>query len=684
MVLLLPSHNPDGTQRVVEWYRESLGTAWEGGVVPFLYHRYAGHDNNRDWYSFNLVESRLTVSEVYDRWRPQIVHDLHQMGTKGARIFVPPYTDPYEPNVDPALVGAIGALGTHMAARLLAEGKTGVVVNALFDGYSPARAYPHTHGGVRILSELASARMASPLDVPFAELEGSRDFDPKQPAWNYPSPWPGGRWTLRDIVDYELSATRALLGHAASQREFWLRNFTDVLGRAASRTDLHAFVLTGVKDPFALVKLVDILRRGSVEVHRARAPFVTAEGSHPAGSFVVRMQQPFSAFAKQVLERQRYPDLRQYPGGPPRRPYDVTAHTLPLLMGVDAVAVAAPFAAELEPVGEARPAPGHIEGRVGRDGYLALGHKTGDLIALGRLLRAGVTVRWATQGFSDGGRSFPAGALLVPAKARASLAPLVGELGLEVRAISARPSGLDLRSPRVGLYQSWLANMDEGWTRFVFEKQMGVAYETLHDKDVNAGGLGGRFDAIVIPDQTAAQILNGHLPGTLPDQYTGGLGKTGAARLREFVEEGGTLVALDTAALFAVEELGLEVQPAVTPDLYCPGALLQTRVEGENPLAHGLEAETPVWFESSPVLELRPDATAATSVVLRYRENDVLASGYLLGEAQVAGRPALLEARRGKGRVVLFGFRPQYRGQSWATYLPFLNALYLAAASPAR
>ncbi|HEY6547073.1 MAG TPA: M14 family zinc carboxypeptidase, partial [Vicinamibacteria bacterium] len=240
VVLLLPSHNPDGTQRVVEWYRESLGTAWEGGVVPFLYHRYAGHDNNRDWYSFNLVESRLTVSEVYDRWRPQIVHDLHQMGTKGARIFLPPYTDPYEPNVDPALVGAIGALGTHMAARLLAEGKTGVVVNALFDGYSPARAYPHTHGGVRILSELASARMASPLDVPFAELEGSRDFDPKQPAWNYPSPWPGGRWTLRDIVDYELSATRALLGHAASQREFWLRNFTDVLGRAASRTDLHA------------------------------------------------------------------------------------------------------------------------------------------------------------------------------------------------------------------------------------------------------------------------------------------------------------------------------------------------------------------------------------------------------------------------------------------------------------
>ena len=217
VVLLLPSHNPDGTQKVVEWYRKSLGTPHEGGAVPFLYHRYAGHDNNRDWYAFNLVESRLTVAHVYDRWRPQIVHDLHQMGTKGPRIFVPPYTDPYEPNVDPALVAAINALGTHVAARLLSEGKTGVAVHALFDGYSPTRAYPHTHGGVRFLSEVASARMATPLEVPFADLQPSGTFDPKQASWNFPAPWPGGPWTLRDIVDYELSATRAVLEHAARE-----------------------------------------------------------------------------------------------------------------------------------------------------------------------------------------------------------------------------------------------------------------------------------------------------------------------------------------------------------------------------------------------------------------------------------------------------------------------------------
>ncbi|HVQ30990.1 MAG TPA: M14 metallopeptidase family protein, partial [Vicinamibacteria bacterium] len=677
VILMLPSHNPDGTQKVVEWYRKSLGTAWEGREIPFLYHRYTGHDNNRDWYAFTQVESRLTLEHLYDRWRPQIVHDLHQMGEKGARIFVPPYTDPYEPNVDPATIAAISGLGAHMAARLLGEGKTGVVVGALFDGYSPARAYPHTHGGVRILSELASAHMATPIDVPWTDLESGGRFDARKAAWNFPAPWPGGRWTLGDVVSYELTATRALLEHAARNREFWLRNFEGVLRRAAARTDLYAFVLPGdTKDAFALSRLVQILRLGAVEVHRARGPFQADGRSYPAGSYIVKMQQPFSSFAKQVLERQQYPDLRLTPGGTPVRPYDVTAHTLPLLMGVPATAVVQPFSADLEPVGEAFPTARSTSGK-GR--FLALGHKTGELVALGRLLRAGAAVRWATEAFDDHGRSFEAGTLLVPAASRGALAPLTGELGIMAQAVDANPRALALRSPRVGLYQSWVASMDEGWTRFVFDKQMGVTYETLHDADVLKGALKSRFDAIVLPDQTPAEILNGHLPGTLPDEYTGGLGKAGAARLKEFVEEGGTLVALDTASLFATSELGLAVKVVSAPSaFYCPGALLNTRVEGGSPLAHGLDPETAVWFESSPVFEAAPGAA-----VLRYPAANPLASGWLIGEAHLQGQAALVEASLGRGRVVLFGFRPQYRGQSWATYIPLLNALYTSAATPA-
>jgi hypothetical protein len=689
IVLMLPSHNPDGTQRVVDWYRRSLGTAWEGREIPFLYHKYTGHDNNRDWYAFTQVETRLTVEHLYDRWRPQIVHDLHQMGQKGARIFLPPYTDPWEPNVDPALIAAVNDLGTSIAARLVSAGKKGVVVGALFDGWTPARAYPHTHGGVRILSEIASARMATPLELKAEELEAGPKYDAKAASWNFPAPWLGGTWRLRDIMDYEEAATRALLAHAARNRDFWLENFYEVNLRAATRHDLYAIVLPAEqKDSFAAVKLLEILRRGAVEVQRAKSSFEAAGQVFAPGSHVVLMAQPFSAFAKQLLERQRYPDLRLHPGGPPVRPYDVTAHTLTLLMGVEATMVEKPFTAELEPIGEVFPVPGRIEGR-GR--WLALGHKTGELTALGRLLQAKVPVRWATAAFTDRGRSFPAGTLLVPAASRGVLAPLTGELGLLAKGVDASPRAFGLRLPRVGLYQSWVASMDEGWTRFLLEKQVGVAYETLHDKDIQAGGLRGRFDVIILPDQAPAQILNGHSPGSLPEEFTGGLGKSGAARLKDFVADGGTLLALDTASLFAIEELGLPVKNVLarfksperseeraddtSAQFYCPGAILDTIVSDDSLITQGLEPETPVWFESSPAFE-----TSAGRVLLRYPGRNPLASGWLLGEGELQGKAALVEVGLGQGRVLLFGFRPQYRAQSWATYIPFLNAIYSSAA----
>jgi hypothetical protein len=696
VMLVIPSHNPDGTQKVVEWYRKTLGTPFEGNSqIPFLYQRYVGHDNNRDWYMFTQVESRLTVRHLYDRWRPQIVHDLHQMGARSARIFAPPYVDPWEPNVDPALITAINGLGTHMAARLLGEGKTGVVVNAIYDGWTPARAYPHTHGGVRILTECASARLASPIELKFEELDRGIGYDAKRASWNFPKPWPGGAWRLRDIVDYQLGASRALLEHAARNRTFWLRNFLEVNRRAASRTEPFAFVVPAAqRDPLATARLLEVMRLGSVEVQRARAAFEAGGKSYPAGSHVIPMAQPFSAFAKSLLERQQYPDLRQYPGGPPQRPYDVTAHTLPLLMGVDLAAVASPFTADLEPVTEVRVTPGRTDGS-GR--FFAIGHKNGDLVALGRLLRDGVAVRWANQAFTDGGRTFAAGTLLVPSSARAKLEPLARELGITAQGVRRSPPALALRRPRVGLYQSWVASMDEGWTRFVFEKELAIDYVTLHDKDVRAGGLASRFDVVILPDQTARQIVSGHAPGTIPDEYAGGLGKEGVASLKAFAEAGGTLVTLNGASELALAELGVPAKNVLadvggrrrggeggrtgpeTDAFYCPGAILRVAVDATHPLAHGLDDPSIVWFEESPAFEL----TGGTAVA-RYVDENPLLSGWLLGGKRLENKAALAEVPLGKGRVVLFGFRPQYRAQSWATYVALANAVYTSAASPVK
>ena len=678
VILMIPSHNPDGMQKVTDWYRKTLGTPYEGAEQPFLYQHYTGHDNNRDWYMFTQVETRLTVSQLYDRWRPQLVHDLHQMGEKAARIFVPPYLDPIEPNVDPSLRSALTAIGTHMAASLIAEDKRGVVFRAIYDGWSPSRAYPHTHGGLRVLSEVASARYATPLEVPFEELRAGLGYDPKLVSWNFPLPWHGGTWRLRDIMDYQRSATRALLEHAAKNREFWLRNFLAVNRRASTRREPFAFVIPAEsRDPLGSAKLLEVLHTGGVELTRASAAFEAQDRSFAAGSYVVSMAQPASAFAKTVLERQQYPELRPYPSAPPQEPYDVTAHTLPLLLGAEAVEIAKPFEAKLETVAVPQVAPGRVEGR---GPSFALGHRSADLIALGRLLRSGVSVRWATAGFHDHGRYFPAGTLLVPGSARAALAAMARELGLVARAVSARPKALVLVRPRIGLYQSALGAIDEGWTRYVFEHDMGVEYQTLRDKDVRPGGLRPRFDVIVLPDQMPKEIEDGQRPGTLPDEFTGGLGEQGIAALKRFVMEGGTLVALNHASLLPLEDFGLEgVTGSVDKDVSAPGSILRATVEGTQPLVHGLDETSIVWFEDSPVFE-----APAGAVALRYVEPSPLLSGFLLHGEKLQGKAALVEARLGRGRVVLFGFRPQYRAQSWATYVPFLNSLYLSAATGPR
>jgi hypothetical protein len=691
VVVMIPSHNPDGTQKVTEWYRSTLGTAWEGHDPPFLYQKYTGHDNNRDWYMFTQRESRLTLQGLYDPWRPQIVHDIHQMGARAARLFVPPYLDPWEPNVDPALISAVNGLGAHVAARLAAEGHPGVVVHALYDAWSPSRAYPHTHGGVRLLTESAESRMATPIEVPFANLQPGTGYDPRRRSWNFPDPWPGGTWRLRDIVDDQIAATRAILEHAARYRELWLRRFHDVNRRATMRNEPYAFVVPAAQeDPLATAKLLEVLRLGGVEVHRARAAFIAESRNIPAGSWVVLMAQPYSAFAKSLLERQHYPDIRAYPDGPVQRPYDVTAHTLPLLLGVDVMAAASAFSADLEPVAQPRVVPGQV---TGRGPWLAMGHRSGEMVALGRLLRARVGVRWATADFVDAGRRFPAGTLLVPASARAPLLAFARELGLRAQAVAAAPPALLLRAPRVGVYQSWVPAIDEGWTRFVLEQQMGVDYQTLHDRDVQAGSLRARFDTIILPAQSPAAIVNGHAAGTMPEQYTGGLGRKGVQELKAFAEAGGTLVALDAAARLAVQELGLGVRDVLAPereapreeaaarppasDFYCPGALLRVTTAA-HPLAAGLAPSAAIWFEESPAFEVERG-----TVVARYPDENPLLSGWLLGGQRLFGKAALVEAPLGQGRVVLFGFRPQYRAQSWATYPALLNAIYTSAVAPA-
>lgn len=639
ILILVPSLNPDGMDLVADWYRKTLGTPFEGTSPPHLYQKYTGHDNNRDWYIFSQQETRLVVSQLHNAWHPHIVYDVHQQGPNASRMFVPPWLDPVDPNIDPLILQQCNLFGMGMAAGLTGAGKTGVVVNALYDFWTPARHYQAYHGGLRILSESASARIATPVTVRPDQIDRTAlGYNPRESSWNYLEPWLGGEWRLRDIVDYQSIAWESLLTQAASCRETLLRNFYCINQRAAARTSPYAFVVSASQsDPGAARKLLETLVFGLVEIGRARGAFEAVGKRYPASSYVIRMQQPFSSFAKTLLERQRYPDLRVYPGGPPRRPYDVTAHTLPLLMGVAVDSVEGPFDAPLDLVSRFEPPP--------KNRPILPASDTDSWREVNRVWRAGGTV-WRD--------------------------PATGDFYTALR-----PGLIQLHRPRIGLYRSHVPSMDEGWTRWLLE-EFGFAYESVGNTDIEASSLRPRFEVIVFPDQSSSEIEEGFRKGEMPDEYCGGLGDSGAEALRAFARDGGTLIFLNHSTAWARAHLGLDVVDLLeglpNTEYYSPGSLLNVTLESKSPLTLGLPERIAIWSQGSPAWRA-PDAT----VVARYSQSDMLASGWLLGEKRLSGQAALVDLPIGSGRVILFGMRPQYRAQSYQAFKLLFNALLLGA-----
>jgi Zinc carboxypeptidase len=712
--ILVPSLNPDGQIMVTDWFNKNAGTEFANSPIPFLYHPYVGHDNNRDMYMFTQQESRLTARLLWNDWYPSVWLDEHQMGSNGARIFVMPATDPINPNVHPLIYRWNGILGQSQAAALEAAGKEGIIYNSTYTNFwQGAMAWSGWwHNQVGLLTEVASVRVAAPIEQQRAQrgalpqpnaaaaaggrgrgrgnaggvLPPPTDVNPRT---EYPRPWLGGRWTLRDIVDYELIATIGLLETAADRRETLLRQIYEVNRETveAGRRGNPAAILIPVEgqhDPRQAGHLAGKLQMAGVEVHRATAAFEADGIRYGAGTFIVPMAQVFARYARDILERQTYPEVRRAPTAPPEPPYDVSAWSLGMLMGVEHVVVKSPLptTVAMEKLGAAPAVAGKVEGSGSRFSFEYRGPDAA--IAINRLLADGAAVSIDTA--RDGGR--PIGRVVVAGAPRGSLDKIASELGFTLRSEPQARSGMAIKAPRIGMYDTWNGgNMDEGWTRWVLE-QYGFRSTRLHNADVKAGGLSDKYDVIILPDQSLNSILEGNTASTTRPEYRGGIGDEGVAALKSFVNAGGTLITLGAACDLAIAKFPVPVRNLksdLTRDQhFAPGSILRVDVDTRHPIGYGMAPTSHGFYVNSPFFSVVDGfASQRATVVARYPNTDVLASGWLRGESLMAGRAAIVSIDMNPGRIVLFGLRPQHRAQTHATFPMLFNALYLSTTANA-
>lgn len=715
VILLNPVLNPDAIVNDVSWYREVRGTPWETTRPPRLGQPWAGTDNNRDWFMNNQPETRAVSKVLYSTWYPQIVYNQHQAAPSYARIFIPPFADPVNPDIHPGVTTGVNMVGAAMASRFAAKHMPGYVSNAVYSMWwnGGMRLTPYFHNQVGILTETAhrppTPRTYDPSRFP-AVLPIARGVPARTDSTsiNYPDPWFGTESRFRDAFDYMQEATYATLDLAARYRERFLFGIWR-MGRDAIEKGVagrpYAYVIPPDQwDPGEALALVNVFRHSGVEVHRATNAFRADDSDYPAGSYVVYASQAFRPHVVNLLETRPYPDRELYPGGPPETPYDLAGWTLPMQMGVTVERVERPFQARTEEVVELADLPAGTVAGHGAFAYAFGPNENAAHHAANRLMAAGHRVSMADVPFTARGVEHPAGTFLVSAGEGVGLAVMTQarELGVSFSGVDARPSAAlsEVRRPRVGLYKAWHSRVDDqGWTLWVME-QYDFAVDTLHDADIRRGDL-SEYDAILLPNHPGQEILLGNAPGTMPDAYVGGLGTEGVTQLKRYVEGGGTLIAFDQATDLPMDHFGIPVRNSVAgippEDFFVPGSLIRTDVDTSHPFGAGMQGQVAAAFSRSRAFEIvtlprgaeggrenTPEAPAPpVEVVARYAESDLLMSGWAIGEQRyLAGAPAMVNVRLGSGNVVLFGFRPQFRGQPRGTYKLLFNAIQRAATGP--
>jgi len=723
ILLLWFSINPDGQNMVAEWYNSNLGTPYEVSPMPRLYQKYIGHDNNRDSYMLNMIESRV-VTRVIRHWEPQIVYNHHQTAPFPARIWIPPFAEPVSEFVHPLMWRTVNLIGMSMAQALEERGQRGAMHMGTFDNWYPGF-IDHAnnfHNIASLLTETGLYRYATPHFYTVSDFPArSRDL---RPGSLYSSPWEGGWWRLKDAVDYMETASISVLDIAAKYKYDLLYNRyqagRDVIATHTEGPPYAYFVPQQQRDPVAAVELLRRLAFNGIEIHQLQRDVQVEGQSYPADTWVIPMNQENANFVRQLMAVQQYPDLRQYPEGPPDQPYDISGWTLPYQMDVRVIEAATPLTdqvrAAMTPVqGEALlwdadvadaatfdspPGVGFNSNAVAAGIVPPAGRATGSgsaLIvdaaqnnsfrALNRAWREGGQVRFQPGSAGQNGAGGTSGKWVISNLSGSAISSMISDYALQAERGNA--AGTLIRKPRIGLYRPWRASMDEGWTRWLLE-QYGFDFTSVYNHDVVAGDLRDRYDVIVIADMSGSQITEGFAKGSVQPRYAGGISDAGVRALEEFVRSGGTLVTWNSSSLFAMEALHLPVKNVAAgiprDEFFMAGSILAMTADPSQPLMSGMPERSKVFVARSPVFTVEEDFEG--SVLAKYqKEGSPLLSGYLLGEEHLQGFASALDVRHGNGHVVLLGMRPQWRGQPFGNFrIVFNAALYsgtVAGAAPA-
>lgn len=705
MVLFLwPTINPDGQDIVVHWYREIKDTEFKNAPLHRLYQKYVGHDNARDGYMLNVQESKVQA-HTWRHWEPQIIHVHHQFGRGFGkngdfhRMWLPPFAPPVAFHTPYLMLREMNALGMRMAMELESHGLQGST--NMGKGYDAYYAGYNDYVGmfqniVSYWTEVASSGYANPAylspDTVKKYLKGYR------PRALYASPWEGGWWRLRDQVDYMLVADYGVLKFASNNRKQILYNRYQAGMNAIEHYSNHApyaYIIPQKQwDPMAAVEMLRRLAFNRVRIYQLKQEASMGGTAYPAGTWVIPMNQEYGRLVEEVLEVQHYPHIEEYPGGPLERPYDAAGWTLPYSMNVDVVAaqqsLSDAFLAAMEPV-KGEPAawdetktPGLLTNSIAAGIIAPAGtlQGSGSILALNpaennsytlinRALAGDGVVTYARIGIVK----WPGGNYLISGIDKNTLEAWVSELGLHAQWVD-NASGAIVH-PQIGIYSSWTANMDEGWTRWVLDKY-GFQYSRIRNDEIQEGNLGEKYDAIIFASAWPGSIINGYSAKRMPAPYAGGIGEKGVQALQTYVQNGGTLVALNQSTAFAINQFDLPVKSTVkdlkNTDFFVGGSLLKITTNQNHPVMAGMPKQAAVFFSRSPVFKTLSGFEG--DVLATYPAQDsLLLSGYLMGAKYLKGNAAALDAHYGNGHIILIGFRPQWRGQTFGTFRILFNAL---------